>query len=220
MCVQATQYGMGRHNYYIPAEEQINAGRILYIVQPIWIWVVAFIKISMACMLLRILRSTIWRLFLYAMIGLVSPSTSSFMLILLLQYQPVSAFWNPDAPNVKCWGPLPAQIGLYSNAAVSIVTDSTLAVLLLASIHKMNPSFSQRAVIVLLMCMGLFATRHRHRQDNPRQNVQHQRRQLLPHSRPVHVGLPGRRDWLHRRLHSLSQSAVRESAETMEIYIW
>lgn len=37
MCVQAAQYGMGRHNYFIPAEEQINASRIAYIVQPIWV---------------------------------------------------------------------------------------------------------------------------------------------------------------------------------------
>lgn len=79
--------------------------------QPIWIWTVAFIKISLACMLLRIPRGTIWLLFLYAMIGLVSLSTRSFVLILPLQYQPVSAFWNPDAPNAKFWGPLPAQIG-------------------------------------------------------------------------------------------------------------
>ena len=71
---------MGCHNYFIPAEERINASRIAYIVQPIWVWAVASIKISLAYMLLRILRGTIWLLFLYAMIGLVSLSTGSFML--------------------------------------------------------------------------------------------------------------------------------------------
>ncbi|OCK78964.1 hypothetical protein K432DRAFT_331057 [Lepidopterella palustris CBS 459.81] len=158
MCAQAIKHGMGRHNYYVPLEDQMKAGRLLFIIQPMWVWSIAFVKISMAFMLLRILRSKNWHMFLYATIAVQVVSSMIFMFILLLQCRPIYAIWDPATPNAKCWSPLPAQIGLYGNAAISIITDFVFTVLPITFIHKMNLPLRQRVAIGSLMCLGLFAT--------------------------------------------------------------
>ncbi|OCK77663.1 hypothetical protein K432DRAFT_303677 [Lepidopterella palustris CBS 459.81] len=159
LCAAAVHMGaMGRHNFYVPLDKQIAANRLLLIVQILWIWSVAFVKMSMACMLLRILRSKNWHMFLYATIVVQVVAATAFMFILLLQCRPIEAVWNPGLKGAKCWSQLPAQVGLYSNAAVSIVTDFIFTALPLTFISKMNLPLRQRVVIGSLMCLGLFAT--------------------------------------------------------------
>ncbi|KAF2497861.1 hypothetical protein BU16DRAFT_427871, partial [Lophium mytilinum] len=157
LTARAVDFGMGRHNFYVSAEDQTRAAHLLFAVQPLWAWSVGLGKISMACMLLRIMRSKAWRVFLYIIIGIQLVSTTAFMFVVLLQCRPLSGMWAPRASD-NCWGPLPTQIALYVNGAVSIITDFIFTFLPLTFISKMNLPLRQKVVLGALMGMGLFAT--------------------------------------------------------------
>jgi len=148
---------MGRHNFYVPVESQIQGAHLLFASQPIWGWSVAFAKISMACMMLRIIRDKRWRIFLYVLIAVQVLTAIGLMLILVLQCRPISAIWNPFVPNAKCWSPLPSQIAIYASGGVSIVTDFIFTLLPLTFISKMNLPLRQKIVLGTLMGLGLFA---------------------------------------------------------------
>jgi len=157
LVARATEYGMGRHNVYVSIDDQIKAKHLAFSVQPLWSWSVILAKISMACMLLRIMRPKPWRIFLYVIIGIQLTAGVGFMAVILAQCRPLSGLWNPQ-PDSKCWSPTVMQVALYVTGVVSIITDFIFTLMPFTFISKMNLPLRQKIVLGSLMGLGLFAT--------------------------------------------------------------
>jgi len=153
----STTYGLGRHNYYVPAREEKQALKFLFISQPPFPWAMAFTKISIACMLLRIHRSNSWAIFLYIMIAvqvLWAITANSFQFSLC---KPLEAVWDPSIENPKCI-PKEGQISIYVTAAITILTDVIFSLLPLKFIVHIQRPLREKIALSFVMCLGLLAT--------------------------------------------------------------
>jgi len=137
----AVHYGMGRHNFYVPADRAILAEKWLFISQPPYAWAMSLAKMSIAWMLIRIRRdSRIWvagmSVIMVICLG-VAISANSFALTMC---KPVWAIWDHSNPDAVCDSPRKAEISIYVNAALMISTDVIL------SLSVSVPSLSWRPV--------------------------------------------------------------------------
>jgi hypothetical protein len=53
--------GAGKHIQYIPPQNLGEALRLNFISQPIFLWAITFVKLSVGFFLLRIAAQTVWR---------------------------------------------------------------------------------------------------------------------------------------------------------------
>ncbi|KAF2191830.1 hypothetical protein K469DRAFT_654985 [Zopfia rhizophila CBS 207.26] len=154
----SVQYGAGRHNFYIPASEQVKAQHFLYASTIPWAASMMFIKISIACMLLRIKSTKPWLIFLWSMIGVQVASCIASLVFQLVQCIPLAAIWDPtNHPNAVCTKPETAFISIYVNSAIAITTDLTFAALPITFIRKMQMPMREKIILSCLMGLGVFA---------------------------------------------------------------
>ncbi|KAF2728173.1 hypothetical protein EJ04DRAFT_397423, partial [Polyplosphaeria fusca] len=154
----SSKHGAGRHNYYIPHQSQIEAQHLLYASTLPWAPSMMFIKISIACMLLRIRHTRQWLIFLWSMIAIQIASCIASLVFQLVQCIPMGAIWNPEGhPNATCAKPQSAFISLYVNSAISIATDLIFAAVPFIFIRRMQRPLRERIILSCLMGMGVFA---------------------------------------------------------------
>lgn len=125
----AVHYGVGRHNYYVPTPDETLAEKWLFLSQPPFPWSLAFSKVSIAWMLLRIQRERLWwTCFMYALMIIavgVAIVSNVFQLSLC---KPLSGVWDHTDPNVVCSDPKTGQTSIYVTSALTIVTDVALSI--------------------------------------------------------------------------------------------
>lgn len=151
-------YGLGRHNFYLTAENRERANHFLFMGQPPWAWSIALIKSSMALMLLRFKHSRKWKIFLYFMIGLQLAIAIGVNCSQFLMCRPLTALWDPATLNVRCWSPPAIEASVYTSAVLGILTDFTFAILPITFIRHLNRRLWERAIICGLMGLGIFAS--------------------------------------------------------------
>lgn len=80
------------------------------------------------------------------------------MFILLLRCRLICTIRNPTTLGTKCWGLLPAQLGLYTNAAMGITINFVSVLLPITYISEMKLTLGWRIVIGVLACLGYFTS--------------------------------------------------------------
>ena len=124
----SVRYGVARHNYYVPPQDQMLAEKYLFISQPPYPWAMAFAKLSIIWMLFRLRRdSRVWRIMLASVAVVVvgiAISSNAFQLSLCT---PLWAVWDRSNPNAKCMDPQVAQTSIYVNSGLTIATDVILS---------------------------------------------------------------------------------------------
>lgn len=156
--VVSTVHGVGRHNYYVSPSDQIMAQHWLFASEAPWPIAVMFVKISIACMLLRIKRSRPWLAFLYIMIAIQVATCIGSVTFVLFRCIPMRAHWDPSVTDARCVSTKSIYYTIYITAVISIVTDLSLAFLPLAFIRKMQRPLRDKIVLSALMGLGIFAT--------------------------------------------------------------
>jgi hypothetical protein len=120
---------------------------------------IGFIKISVACLLLRFQSSRPWRVFLYILIALIIVITIASCLITVLQCVPLAAIWDPKAHmDAKCMPPKAIQVVSNFVAGFSVVSDLIHSLFPLTFILKLRRPRIQKLLISILMSVGLTAS--------------------------------------------------------------
>ncbi|KAH7132734.1 hypothetical protein EDB81DRAFT_659704 [Dactylonectria macrodidyma] len=156
----SVQSGLGRHNYYLSAEQSREATKLFFIQQPLWNWAMSMAKISIALLLLRIDRdSRPWRIFLYLMIAvllLISFTITGFQFSVC---RPLAAFWDKAITGATCIPNEVLQVSIYVLSSLTIVTDFILAFMPLKFILKLvSLRLREKAVLGVVMALGLVAS--------------------------------------------------------------
>jgi hypothetical protein len=105
VAVLSIQKGFGRH-ITIDTPSNVTAFTMLiFISEPLWVWSLTFVKISVAFLLLRIKKSTPWKL---GMGGAIFYLVASAIIITGLQFtecRPLRMYWDPKTPGGSCRDP-------------------------------------------------------------------------------------------------------------------
>ncbi len=149
----AVHYGVGRHNFYIPPDDLVPAEKFLFLSQPPYAWALAFAKLSIIWMLIRIQRDhhRFWPVFLYFMmvfVTLVAVTMNAFQLSLC---RPLAAIWDHSIPDPVCMPPTTAQISIYVTAAATILTDVILSLMPLTFIVQLQRPLREKVALAVVM---------------------------------------------------------------------
>ena len=124
----SVRYGVGRHNYYLPADEEMLAEKWLFLSQPPFPWSLAFSKVSIAWMLLRIQREKrwwCWTMYFLMFVSVGVAITSNIFQLTICK--PLEAVWDHTITTAVCSNPKTSQISIYVTSSLTIVTDVALS---------------------------------------------------------------------------------------------
>ncbi|KAM7195511.1 hypothetical protein V8F33_006681 [Rhypophila sp. PSN 637] len=161
LLMAAVPHGVGRHNYYVPYEEQVEANMLLLFSQLPWGWSVAFAKISIACLLLRLKSPTSeglwpWKVPLYFLILVQIACAVTANIVQLTQCRPIRAIWNPTIPGAQCQDPWIAHLAIYITGVLAIMSDIFLATAPISFLKNVRRSVRERAILIFLMGLAAF----------------------------------------------------------------
>lgn len=98
----AISYGWGRPFITLSPENYTKTMKLQFAVQTTWIFTLCFVRLSVACSLLRFGTDLWWRYTLYAIIGIQIAISSSYIVIQFGQCKPIASNWE-SVNNVECW---------------------------------------------------------------------------------------------------------------------
>ena len=118
---------------------------------------IAFIKISVACLLLRFQQDRTGKLFLCILIGIIIVTHIGFIIFDLLQCIPFAATWDTTILEAKCVSHNSFRIVSNVSTGVNIATDILLSLFPIAFLRQIRRPLQEKILIGLLMAMGLTA---------------------------------------------------------------
>lgn len=149
-------YGLGRHGYTLTAEEILQVAKWNWIPQPFSIMNLAFVKLSISFLLLRILGPHAkWsRWFLHVNMVLFTATMVVASILTFVQCDPPRALWEP-VPGAKCWDPS-IQAGYATfGGAYSAFMDFALALLPLTILRGLSMSLNKKMALAVLLGAGI-----------------------------------------------------------------
>ncbi|MCJ1375592.1 hypothetical protein MMC20_006829 [Loxospora ochrophaea] len=153
----AIHYGLGRHAYYVPQDDQIQTAKYLYISQVMGIASSTFTKISISIFLSRLFvvnERRKWGFWLLNAL-IIATGVSSFLAISLF-CRPIQKFWNHSLPGECLAISTKSAPSIYQGAATAL-EDLVLAALPIFLLRNVNISLRAKAGICVLMGMGVFS---------------------------------------------------------------
>lgn len=149
-------YGLGRHEETLSAEEVVQVAKWDWIPQPFSIMNLALVKLSISCLLLRLLGPQArWsRRFLHVNMVLFTLTMAVASILTFVQCDPPRALWEV-VPGAKCWD-ASVQAGFATfGGAYSAFMDFALALLPLTIIRGLTMSLKRKISLAVLLGFGI-----------------------------------------------------------------
>lgn len=155
-------HGLGRRSRFVSFTRRRRALELLFISQVFWYWSITLVKLSVALILLRVKRSQRrWRIFLYAIMGLLLIAAVVQTLFQFLQCRPFSVFWDPRIfrqGRVKCFKRSVINGNIVAFSTVQVAVDIMFSFIPITFIRKLNRPRREKIFMCALMALGLFAS--------------------------------------------------------------
>lgn len=165
--------GWGKPMAYVTPHSLVQILKLEFAVQTTWLFTLLFVRLSVACSLLRFGTERWWRAILYFIMTFQCLIWASYVVIQFGQCRPVSANWE-SVPDVKCWPtqpiidygwaiagefPILRQRGRPNLlSGVYIAMDLVLSLMPIKLIRSLTRSTAEKILIGFLMSLGLLAT--------------------------------------------------------------
>lgn len=152
--IAETYCGAGRHSAFLPPNTVELRLKLSLALQPIYLFAISSIKISVALFLLRFARSKAYRRFLWGMIVFLVLYTVVNLILLTLECQNMAVMWDPSIVTT-CWAPGTMKgLGYLANG-INILTDLLFALVPIPMLWNVQIRGSLKAGICLILGLGL-----------------------------------------------------------------
>ncbi|KAJ5094916.1 hypothetical protein N7532_007207 [Penicillium argentinense] len=153
-----TFYGIGRKLADINAEDMKTAKLCWWLGQIFYILSCCATKISVCIFLLRVTVSKAHFRILYTVMGLTGVISFVFLMIMMVQCQPISYFWDRVGQIGKCLDPEVASSFLYVFSVTSAICDFTVGLLPASLVWNLQMNKYAKITVATLMGMGCIAS--------------------------------------------------------------
>jgi hypothetical protein len=154
--------GYGRHAAQLTPKTVLKFAHLGLVAEPLWVWEVTFIKISVAFMFLRFARavpwSTAWKVLMWFSIGYLFISASVVLGYQLTECTPLRFYWDPTVPGGRCRSAEEVRIGIIGTSVVFAFSDFQFSLLPLTFVLTLNRPRRERVAVACLMGLGLLAS--------------------------------------------------------------
>jgi hypothetical protein len=111
--------GAGRHTAYLDPAKATVGLKLNFITQPVFLWAITTVKISIALFLLRIAPNKTYRKILWGVIIFLLVYTFASMMTIFLQCTNIAILWDSTV-KATCWPATTSQALSYVNSSKSI----------------------------------------------------------------------------------------------------
>ncbi|KAK6082980.1 hypothetical protein SCUP515_02214 [Seiridium cupressi] len=149
--------GAGRHTAYLDPEMNRFGLKLNFFTQPIYVWAIPLVKVSVGLFLLKISPNLLYRRILQGIILFLMVYTFASFLTLVLHCQDLSALWD-NRVQTYCW-PNETIVALgYSYSTINIVTDLFFALIPIPMLWDIQIDRRTKASLICILGLGIFAT--------------------------------------------------------------
>lgn len=141
------------HYYNVEVSDGTLLLQLFYAAQLLYILIQIALKVSIACLFMRVFPDRRIRLALKIFIGFMVIHGLAFMLVMVFQCWPIYSIWDRTVAG-KCVDI--TAVGLVG-AGISIVEDIFLMVLPISELRKLQITLRQRIVLIFLFSIASFA---------------------------------------------------------------
>jgi len=154
--------GYGQHTAQLSLETVVDFAHLGLIAEPLWVWEVTFIKISVAFMFLRFARAvpwpTAWRALMYFSIFYLFLTAAVVLGYQMTECTPLQFYWDHAVPGGRCRKPEEVRIGIIGTSVVFAFSDFQFSLLPLTFVLTLNRPRRERIAVACLMGLGLLAS--------------------------------------------------------------
>jgi len=154
--------GYGLHTAQLSPETVVEFAHLALIAEPLWVWEVTFIKISVAFMFLRFHRavawSTAWKALMYFSIFYLFLTAAVVLGYQMTECTPLQFYWDHTVPGGRCRSPEEVRIGIIGTSVVFAFSDFQFSLLPLTFVLTLNRPRGERVAVACLMGLGLLAS--------------------------------------------------------------
>ncbi|KAL6710095.1 hypothetical protein ACN47E_009886 [Coniothyrium glycines] len=156
--IPQVHYGAGRHIEYIEPTDFMNALKLNFISQPIYLFAIALVKISVGFFLLRIAVQPFYRRLIIGIMAFMAIYTCGCFLTIVLQCTDLRMLWDRSVKGT-CWTSFTLKALGYVNSTLNISTDIAFSIAIpIPMIWGLQMNRRQKASLICIMGLGIFAT--------------------------------------------------------------
>ncbi|KAK0648212.1 hypothetical protein B0T16DRAFT_113643 [Cercophora newfieldiana] len=150
-------YGLGRHMYYLPHQDIIEASKWSRVTIPPNLAACALARISLCLFFMRIVdRRRGYKAFLWTLIILNVLVNIMSIIRMFASCRPLEKLWDHSVEG-ECWPSSTAFITGMIQSVVSVSTDWLIALFPIVILRKLNMAIRTKLALITLMGMGIFA---------------------------------------------------------------
>ncbi|CZR51573.1 uncharacterized protein PAC_01450 [Phialocephala subalpina] len=153
--IKQSQYGNGKHRVYLTARQYMMINMYGWYGQIFLFTSVAFLKVSIGFLILRIKDTKAFKILVYSLMAGVVFTNGGVVIILLAECRP-AGFWRGS--SAKCWPSHVRIYSIYATIAFSVTTDLVLSIIPLFIVWKVRMPLKTKVSVCCLMSLGLVAT--------------------------------------------------------------
>lgn len=143
---------MGKHASVLTLDQMENVLKQLYGFECVYVTAVAFVKVSILCMYLRIFPSRSFKIGAYTIGSIVVAWCIAIILVCLFQCSPIYLAWQPWlAADDSCINLRGSFIG---NAVPNILTDVAILAMPIKQVWKLHATMAQKVSLVCTFGLG------------------------------------------------------------------
>ncbi|KAI1136431.1 hypothetical protein F5Y05DRAFT_108158 [Hypoxylon sp. FL0543] len=154
--IAQVQYGAGRHAAYLDPEVNRTGLKLNFISQPIYLWAIPMVKMSVGFFLIRISPSVVYKRIIQGVMIFLMAYTFACFMTLMLQCSNLAVLWDFTI-HATCWSQSTLQGLSYANSTVNIITDIFFALLPIPMLWKVKINARTKASLICVLGLGIFA---------------------------------------------------------------
>jgi hypothetical protein len=152
-----TAHGLGKDIWGLKAVEVMDFGRYFYVIQILYIMLLALVKLTLTFFYLNIFTGRIIHRLLWATAAVHIAGAFAFVVGIIFQCTPISHQWekynysNDRSVPGSC---IDINAAGWANGAISVVSDLWLLAIPLSQIHKLRLHWKKRLGAALMFMTG------------------------------------------------------------------
>lgn len=150
--------GAGRHIDQIPPQDFQEAFKLNFVTQPLFLWAICLVKLSIGFFLLRVAVTPFYRRAIIGVMVFMAVYTFGCFLTIVLQCTNLAVQWDPQARGT-CWGATTLKALSYTNIGLNITTDVLFSIVIpIPMLWTIQMNRRQKGTIIAILSLGVFAT--------------------------------------------------------------
>jgi hypothetical protein len=155
MIIPEVYYGAGRHIQYIDPDHFATGYKLNFITQPIYLFAIGLVKISVGLFLLRIAVRPLYRRIIIGIMAFMAFYTTGCFFTLILQCTNLAVQWDHTV-KATCWSAHTIKTLSYVNVSLNILTDLLFSVVIpIPLLWSVQMNKRQKSSLMCILGLGV-----------------------------------------------------------------